>query len=379
MQVEQNRWSQALGWEMKFPNPLCKEAELVFLFGSRAILKKTLPLDEIKKAYPNAHFLGCSSAGEIYDTKVTDDTLVLSAVKFDATPIKGVSARISDFKDSAHVGKFLAESLNQEGLTHLFVLSDGLKINGSDLVKGITEHLPAGVTVTGGLAGDGSLFQETVVFWEGQATSGIVAAIGFYGSKIKIGCGSLGGWDSFGPERLITKSKENVLYTLDDKPALALYKQYLGDHAEGLPATGLLFPLSVRTSQHETAVVRTILAVSEEEGSLTFAGDMPVGAYARLMKANFNRLIDVAVGAATICHETTLSHPPELAILISCVGRKLVLKQRIEEEVEGVREVLGKETPLAGFYSYGEISPFTPTVKCELHNQTMTITTFSER
>jgi hypothetical protein len=70
---------------------------------------------------------------------------------------------------------------------------------------------------------------------------------------------------------------------------------------------------------------------------------------------------------------------PDLAILISCVGRKLVLKQRVEEEVESVRNVLGARTVLSGFYSYGEIAPFLPSAKCELHNQTMTITTFAER
>jgi hypothetical protein len=119
--------------------------------------------------------------------------------------------------------------------------------------------------------------------------------------------------------------------------------------------------------------------INEAEHSLTFAGDMPQGGRARLMKANFDRLIDGAVGAAQTSYEAIGTTSPELALLISCVGRKLVLKQRIEEEVEGVQEVLGQETVLAGFYSYGEISPFNPSAKCELHNQTMTITTLSER
>ena len=112
---------------------------------------------------------------------------------------------------------------------------------------------------------------------------------------------------------------------------------------------------------------------------MTFAGDMPAGAYARLMKANFDRLIDGAAGAAKVSYEAVGSIAPDLALLISCVGRKMVLQQRIEEEVEGVRDVLGRHTVLTGFYSYGEISPFTPSARCELHNQTMTITTFAER
>src|SRR5207253_2722683 len=138
-----------------------------------------------------------------------------------------------------------------------------------------------------------------------------------------------------------------------------------------LPATGLLFPLSIRSRSGETAVVRTILSVDEDAQSMTFAGDVPEGAYARLMKANFDRLIDGANGAARTSSLALGDVPTELAILISCVGRKLVLKQRIEEEVEAVRDVLGAGAALAGFYSYGEISPFTPGARCELHNQTM--------
>src|SRR5208282_5180858 len=155
-------------------------------------------------------------------------------------------------------------------------------------------------------------------------------------------------------------------------------KQYLGEQAKGLPATGLLFPLSIRTETEKTGVVRTILSVDEKTQSMTFAGDVPEGTYARLMKANFDRLIDGAIGAAKTSYQAIGSSSPDLAILISCVGRKLVLKQRIEEEVEGVREILGERTVLTGFYSYGEISPFTPGANCELHNQTMTITTLSE-
>ena len=203
-------------------------------------------------------------------------------------------------------------------------------------------------------------------------------ALGLYGDRLKIGYGSQGGWDSFGPERLITRAKGNILYEFDHQSALALYKKYLGDHARGLPAAGLLFPLSVRTPDGTRCVVRTILGINQEDQSMTFAGDVPEGHYARLMKANFDRLIDGSSGAAKTCHDFLGPASPELAILISCVGRKMILRQRIEEEVEVVREILGPRTVLAGFYSYGEIAPPSPSARCELHNQTMTITTLSE-
>ncbi len=209
--------------------------------------------------------------------------------------------------------------------------------------------------------------------------AGTIAVLGFYGTRLKVGYGSLGGWDPFGPERLITRSRGNVLYELDGQSALALYKEYLGEHAADLPASGLLFPLRLRSPDGESGVVRTILAINEDEQSMTFAGDVPEGVYARLMTANFEHLVDGAIGAAQTSYEAMGSSSPDLAILISCVGRKLVLKQRTEEEVEGVRDILGDHTVLTGFYSYGEICPAAPEANCELHNQTMTITTFSER
>jgi hypothetical protein len=377
MQIEQTRWSPARGWVPAPPGRLESTAQLVLLFGSPACLKQTAWQEDIAQAYPKAHRLGCSTAGEIYGTEVTDETLVATAIAFEHTRIQGASLRLNEVSDSYRAGERLAKSLPHESLVHVLVISDGQNANGSALVAGLTEHLPAGVTLTGGLAGDGDRFQETLVQWDAAPAPDVIAVLGLYGDRLKVGFGSLGGWDAFGPERVVTRSEGNILYELDGQPALALYKKYLGEHAKELPASGLLFPLSLKTDGSES-VVRTILGINEAQQSLTFAGDLPEGGHARLMKANFDRLIDGAVGAAQTSFEALGKHSPELALLISCVGRKLVLKQRIEEEVEGVQDVLGRETVLAGFYSYGEISPFTPSAKCELHNQTMTITTLSE-
>lgn len=379
MKVEQTHWTETKGWDPAAPGQSGASAHLVLLFGSRAVLMNRGLLETVHHAYPQAHFMGCSTAGEICGTRVLDDSLVVTAVWFEATPVRGARITLEEAGSSLAAGQRLADSLEKDGLKHLFVLSDGLQINGSELVKGLGQRLPPHVVVTGGLSGDSDQFKETLVLWDGAPQQGMISVLGLYGSRIKVGYGSLGGWDPFGPERLITRSKDNILYELDGKSALGLYTKYLGEHAKGLPATGLLFPLSVRIQGEETGVVRTILAVNEREQSMTFAGDMPEGAYARLMKANFDRLIDGAVGAARTSYEAIGSSEPDLAVLISCVGRKLVLKQRIEEEVEGVRDILGARTVLTGFYSYGEISPFSPSAKCELHNQTMTITTFTER
>jgi hypothetical protein len=351
---------------------------LVLVFGSTAQLQELKQLEELKAAYPNAHLFGCSTAGEICGTRVDDGTIVSTAVAFDHTRVQGAQVRVNGNRSSFQSGEQLAEQLPKDQLTHVLVLSDGLHVNGSELVRGMLKHLPRDVQITGGLSGDGDRFKQTLVFMDVPPQTDQIAAIGFYGTHLKVGYGSLGGWDPFGPERLVTRSDGNVLYELDGQPALELYKKYLGEHASGLPATGLLFPLSVRTKDGRE-FVRTILSINEAEHSMTFAGDVPARAYARLMKANFDRLVDGAQGAAKTSYEAIGSSSPDLAVLISCVGRKLVLQQRTEEEVEVVRGVLGKRTVMTGFYSYGEICPAAPNANCELHNQTMTITTFAER
>ena len=353
--------------------------QLLLLFGSPVALRgddRWQP--DLQRVYPHAYQLGCSTAGEIYGTQVLDEHLIVTAIAFDSTQVKGAHVQLQPGEDSFSAGQRLGQALDSEDLVHVFLLSDGLQVNGSDLVRGITQALPETVSLTGGLSGDGDRFCQTWVAWNGTIASGSIAAIGLYGSQLRVGYGSLGGWSPFGTERLITRSEGNVLYELDHRPALALYKQYLGDHAAGLPATGLLFPLSIHTPGSPHRVVRTILSMNEADQSLTFAGEIPQGSTAQLMHAGVDRLIDGAISAAEICRDALGHHSAELAILISCVGRKLILQQRIEEEVEEVQEILGEQAVLTGFYSYGEISPMAPGVPSALHNQTMTVTTFAE-
>jgi hypothetical protein len=389
MKIEQRQWTEALGWTPPFSGNIAESFQLVLAFGATAVLRKPDLLAAIRNNYPAAHTFGCSTAGEICGTVVSDDSLVVTAVHFEKTLLRSVQFDLGQNPDSLQAGQWIAQNLPRsvhdvatgldEKLAHVLVLCDGLQVNGSEFVAGVMKHLPEGVTMTGGLAGDGALFSETLVFQDNAPEKNSIAALGLYGSCLKVGFGSLGGWDSFGPERVVTKSKGNVLYELDGHSALGLYKRYLGEHAKGLPGTGFLFPLSVSTEPGVDPVARTILSIDEEAQSVTFAGDIPEGAYARLMRVNYERLIDGASVAGRTSFQAIGSVSPDLALLISCVGRKLVLKQRIEEEIDAVREVVGAGTVMAGFYSYGEIAPFRPGARCELHNETMTVTIFSER
>ncbi len=372
MKIRQAAWAPETGWT---GDPEPGGDDVTLLFGSRELLERPDLLHPIA----GSPSIGCSTSGEIHHGAVRDNTLVVTHLSLESSRARTTSRAIQSAGDSFTCGKAIADSLREPDLAHVFVLSDGLSVNGSELVRGLSAGLPGDTTLSGGLAGDGDRFERTVIVHDGRAQSGRVAALGLYGDNMDVRAASLGGWDPFGPKRTVTRSEGNVLFELDHQSALGLYRKYLGEHAAGLPGSGLLFPLCLESDDFEHPVVRTLLQVDEAAGALTFAGDVPAGVSAQLMVANFDRLVD---GAQSAAGRVKLSDPdwtPDLAILVSCVGRKLILKQRIEEEVEAVRNQFRAAPAMTGFYSYGEISPFTPGAKCELHNQTMTITAFRER
>jgi hypothetical protein len=374
MQLETLRYGGGT-WSAGFPQ-LDSARTLVLAFASPSLAGQGA-LAELVAAYPQSVVIGCSTSGEIAQTQVHDDSISAAIVRFDRVTLRFASAKLAPGVDSFAAGRAIATQLAGDDLRAVLVLSEGLHVNGSALVSGLNKHLPEHVIVTGGLAGDGARFARTWVLARGVCEEDSVVAVGLYGEALRIGHGSKGGWDTFGHERVVTRSEGNVLYTLDGRPALALYKEYLGERAAELPGSALLFPLALRGStEDKNSVVRTVLSVDEATQSMTFAGDIPQGSYVKLMRANFDRLImgaqDAALASAFADHEG-----PMLSIAISCVGRRLVLGARTEEETEATLDALPKGARQIGFYSYGEISPHT-TGRCDLHNQTMTLTILGE-
>lgn len=363
--------------ELNNDNLSFADSELVLGFGSRDLLADEKIFNQLRDKFSSSELVLCSSAGEIYGNEVLDNTISLTAFKFSSTKIKTFEVDIADFENSFQAGFSLIKKFNQDHLKLVLILSDGGKVNGSELVNGMNSVKDEEVLIVGGLAGDAARFEKTLVGLNKTPEQGKIVAIGFYGEKLLVSHGSLGGWESFGLERLVTKSEGNILYEIDGRNVLDLYKTYLGKYAEELPGSALLFPLSIKIDGTDEPIVRTILSIDEKNQSMTFAGDIPIGSKVRFMKANFDRLIDAASEAAMSCLEVK-SFNPKVAVLISCVGRKLILGSRIDEEVEAVSDIFGSPTTITGFYSYGEISPLKPFGECILHNQTMTITSINE-
>lgn len=352
------------------------KVNIVFLFGDTDIIKDESIFFQIKNRFPNAKIVGCSSSGNILNTQVSKYPIVSTAICFDSAWVELSTINFNDDDNIEKLSENLINNLPKENLKHIFLISDGLLINGSDLVKGINK-INNFTSVTGGMAGDGGRFLETFVIANNIPTKRAVVAVGFYGDSLSVQSGCFAGWSEFGAERIITKSIGNILYEIDNQPALDLYKKYLGDHASSLPNSGLRFPLNIKENEESNEVIRTLLSVNEEDKSITFAGDIPEGYIARLMRPDIDELIEGAGKAARVINK--INNKTALGLIVSCVGRKVVMNQFIDDEIEIIQEILGDNVHLSGFYSYGEIAPFKDNLlSCQLHNQTMTLTTIYE-
>ncbi len=366
------------GWIDTPDKELDSSKTLLFCFGN---LHKNSKLKEayldLSKKFPNSKIVGCSTAGEIKDKEYFENSLTVGAIKFNESSIYTLLREFKRDDDYKKVGKEVIEEIAKKNrdLKSVIFFCDGININGTKLVEGMNEALPKGVVLSGGLAGDGVDFKKTVVFCRDKIFNSAIVVVGLYGKSLFVKSNYKGGWDKFGIERKITSAKDNILYSLNGEPALKVYKRYLGDYSKKLPASALLFPLLIKRDKKDEPKVRTILGIDEKHQAMIFAGDIPEGGYATFMKANLERLLDAASLASFEINQDLPQNT--LCISISCVGRHLVLKQRTEEELEAVMESLPKDVKQIGFYSYGEISGL-QNRKCDLHNQTMTITLVGE-
>ena len=353
---------------------------LAIAFTSGEILQDKSTAHALKEKLPGALIIGCSTAGEISASGVTDGEISILCARFDHTELRATTAHITNAEASYSAGKEIAQSLNGDNLKLVFSLCPGTNVNGSEFVRGMNEELPEGVISTGGLAGDGTDFSQTYTLLNGDIYEQKVVSVGFYGDALLAKSAAGGGWKSFGPVRQVTKAKANIVYELDNKPALDLYKQYLGDKTEQLPASGLYYPFAIHLSNDtESGLIRTILDVNHDEGALVFAGDISEGSQVRLMHSDTDDLVGGAKYAAEQCQTHTNGTDSAMAILVSCIGRKLIMGDDVDEEIEAVLQAFGTHTSITGFYSYGEICKYFNTCSAELHNQTMTITYITEK
>ncbi|WP_434362458.1 FIST C-terminal domain-containing protein [Parasalinivibrio latis] len=377
MECKQAVWDKESGWEaFEALVALDSPQSLVVVFGVQSQPEFLSAFRQLQTAMPESQIVGCSTAGEIRtgDIHVIEQSVVATVLKFESTQIQVECLPVS-YDKSFWCGENLGSRLKGDNLKLVMVLGDGTSIEGSQLSYGLNSVLPDGVPVIGGLAGDYNKWEETFTLFDNKLSSGHAVAVGFYGESLDVGFGIGGGWLAFGPERTVTYSEGTHVYEIDYQPAFELYKKYLGELADELPGSGYNFPIQVALPDCEQKIIRSLVSIDDEDGSIIFAGAVPEGALVHLMMSNFKSLIEGAQSAAEACGTGS---QPDVAILVSCVGRRILLEQLTDEEVDAVSQVLGENTMIAGFYSYGEFSPSGECLNCLHHNQTMTITTLKE-
>jgi hypothetical protein len=352
--------------------------QLVLVMGDKSLISSASVRETLQKKFVSSHVAFLSTAGEIYNSQAHEGSLIAVALHFDHTPLQVVEKNIHDFSNSMELGKELADSLDKKDLSYVMALSCGSLVNGEDLIRGMTSVLGNEILITGGMAGDGDKFESTAVGCLSEPREGNVVVIGFYGKHLQVTSGVKSGWSFFGPERTVTESDKNILYSIDGENALELYKRYLGDFANQLPSSALFFPIAILSDDSDVPLVRTILSVDEKNGTMTFAGNIPKGARVRLMRTNTEQIINNAGMAGA---EAFVRNPEgAFAWVVNCIGRKLVLGAMASNEIVSIRKNMKPDTLIAGFYSYGEFSRFFyPGKACELHNQTVVVTLFDEK
>jgi hypothetical protein len=370
------RWDAACGGALNIPDI---EYDLILFFGSRGALSSNEAYDALKASFPDTMVVGCSGGGQIHGEGIIDDGFTGLALKFESTKIKLVTAPVMDSHDSFQVGRSLAHNLNSEKLAGVLVLADGLELNGDELLAGLSAVFPPHVVIGGGMAADDDKFQRTLIAANAAAMPNTIAAIGFYGDDVRLTSGHGDGWKPAGAEFEITASRMNKVYDFNGESALRLYEKNLGEKAAQLPMSGLNFPLRICDPKNQNVqLVRTLLGIDREVGMLTFAGNLPEGWMAQLMHAEPLDLIKAAEEAAAGRALDALA-TAQASILVSCIGRRLVLGDRSAEEVKALKSALGGSPSIAGFYSYGEFaSPAKDGGRPRLYNQSMTVFSISE-
>lgn len=354
--------------------------DFALLFADMDVMKDSTILAQIKDLVGHTPTAGCSTAGEITAKGSFSKTAVLQGIKWDKedSKVKIISTAKRDFAHDQSQANQLAKELIAHDLKAVLVFAPSVNADPPGIVRGIKEAVGANVVVAGGLAGDGGNFKSSMVYANGEVISEGLVLVGIYGKSLQVGHGASGGWKSFGGIREVTKSGQNMVFEIDHRPALDVYKEALGEHASQLPANGLMFPFALLSeTNEELGLIRAVFTVDEEKKSILLAGDIATGTKIKFMRATNNNLVEGAKDAAVKAKMGTKDS--SLVLCISCVARKFVMGEAVDDEIAAVQETFGSESGLVGFYAHGEIGPFFTSTDCQLHNQTMTIAVISEK
>ncbi len=333
-------------------------ADAVFVFSAIKYDQKKM-LAGVNSVIKNVPLIGCSTDGEITTDGYKEDSVSLMVLNSDELSFS-IGYGFEANKDARKTGQDVAQMTldkraNEKQPAIFFLFGDGVKANGAELVRGAQLVLGEEFHIVGGLAGDGFRFQETYQYYDNQViTDGAVGLL--ISGDVQVATGVQHGWTFIGRGRKVTKAVGNVVYELDGESVFKIYEDYLGERANELPGVAFEFPFGV-IDENNHHYLRCPVGVDREAGTVTFAGEVPVGA---TIKMTTGTTIE-AINAAREASESALSKlgtntTPAAIFIFDCCARKKVLGRRIQHEINAIQGILGGNVPLIGFYTYGEIA-----------------------
>lgn len=373
-------WTPTTGWSSA-PFNWPEQPAFVLYFGPLERLSPLQgPVAELLEKYPEQIVAGCSTAGTIDETTIDDDRVAVSIVELEDLDAHAESLPIGPVHEHKELGTKLVRALlaYRTDLKHVIVFSDGIQVDGPAFAAGLAGYLPSGVFATGGLAGDGLRFQNTLVGLGRDIKPRQVVAVGLYGEQIDVQFETAGGWEPFGPTLEVNAADGHVLKKVEGERALDLYRRYLGDRVACLPVDALHYPFQV-VSDKQLPVIRSVVAYDETAGTLTLSGRIAPKDTLQLCRTTGEELVERSrKHAIKTPPASSLNH--RLALVVGSIGRRHLLKERSAEDLAAARHLFGRDVKTLGFYAYGELGP-TPAKGrgCMLHNQTLAVTVLSEK
>ncbi len=332
----------------------------------------SLILNGLNTVYPEIELIGCTTDGELSSVHAyTEDSITLMLFSSDELEFKtGVADEIS--KDTAFRIKDAAESVKlefEQDPTLCITTPSGLTASGDIMLEGFRQSLGEGFPIFGGTAGDKLNLKCTYQFHKNKVFTDAAPFI-LIGGPLLYSFGVESGWIPIGKKAIVSKSDNNMVYRIDTDTAFDYYKHHLGENI-GLKDFAIIgdYPLAIFEEDQKSFYLRAPFIINEENGSLTFVGNVPQGSTVQITHSTRDKIVEAT---KTSVKSSVTAYPgkmPSAALCFSCASRKLVLGTRVEEEYDAFTAYF-PDLPVAGFYTYGEIGPLGRDKPARFHNDT---------
>jgi len=360
--------------------------KVLIVFGAMRFNHREL-IAGISSVAGNIPMVGGTTAGEISTAGFSTGSVVVMAISNENLEfVTGIGHNMSrdEAACSVEMANDILKKVAFDPNASLLVFPNGMGGDGLKVLEGLQLILGKDFEITGGYLGDDERFESTFQYYNGMVYKDTIVGLMVIKKKgFRTGIGVRSGFTSIGNSFICTSSEGNVVKEFEHTNALEMYKDFLGEErALRLPGVCLEYPFGIidRNASDDTESLfqlRCGLSVDHENGTISLAASIPEGTEVTLTTASRGDIINGARDAAVQAKKALFGATPQAIIMFSCVGRKLVLGRRIQEEVDAVLECIGLDVPLIGFYTYGEIGPIDKTIKdrstVKFHNETVVL------